>query len=55
MKIDNNRLRYTNEKLNITIIEIKEIKDNLNNKYFKLDDRIIKYVESNYLNRYIFK
>ena len=55
MKIDNNRLRYTNEKLNITIIEIKEIKDNLNNKYFKLDDRIIKYVEPNYLNRYIFK
>ena len=41
IKIDNNRLRYTNEKLDITIIEIKENKDNLNNKYLELDDNII--------------
>ena len=33
IRIDNNRLIYTNEKLDITIIEIKENKDNLNNKY----------------------
>ena len=33
IKLDNNRLRYTNEKLDITIIEIKENKDNINNKY----------------------
>ena len=47
IRIDNNRLRYTNEKLDITIIEIKENKDNLNNKYIELDDRIIKYFKSN--------
>ena len=45
MEIDNNRLRYTNEKLDITIIEIKE--NNLNNKYIEIDDRIIKYFKSN--------
>ena len=33
IKLDNNRLRYTNEKLDITIIVIKENKDNINNKY----------------------
>ena len=38
IKIDNNRLRYTNEKLDITIIEIKE---DLNNEYIELDDNII--------------
>ena len=36
IKLDNNRLRYTNEKLDITIIEIKENKDNLNNKYLEI-------------------
>ena len=50
IRIDNNRLRYTNEKLDITIIEIKENKDNLNNKYIELDDRIIKYFKSNKKN-----
>ena len=30
IKIDNNRLRYTNEKLDITIIEIKENNLNIN-------------------------
>ena len=55
-KIDNERLRYTNEKLDITIIEIKENKDKLNNKYIELDDSIINYfklnnsLEPNYLN-----
>ena len=41
IKLDNNRLRYTNEKLDITIIEIKENDHNLNIKYFELDDGII--------------
>ena len=55
IKLDNNRLRYTNEKLDITIIEIKD-KDNINNKYLELDDNIIDYFEleekedPNYLN-----
>ena len=40
IKLDN-RFKYTNEKLDITIIEIKEKKDNLNNKYLELDDEII--------------
>ena len=43
IKLDNNRLRYTNEKLDITIIEIKENEDNLNNTYLELDDEIINY------------
>ena len=47
LKIDNNRLRYTNEKLDITIIEIKENEDKLNNEYLKLDDNIINYFKSN--------
>ena len=47
IKIDNNRLRYTNKKLDITIIEIKENKDKLNNKYLDLDDSIINYFKSN--------
>ena len=57
IKLDNNRLRYTNEKLDITIIEIKENKDNLNNKYLELDDSIINYFklkekeDPNYLNK----
>ena len=59
-KIDNERLRYTNEKLDITIIEIKENKDKLNNEYIELDDSIINYfklnknVEPNYLNILVF-
>ena len=47
IKLDNNRLRYTNEKLDVTIIEIKENSDNLNNKYLVLDEKIKKYCESN--------
>jgi len=43
IKLDNNRLKYTNEKLDITIIEIKEDEDNLNNKYLELNDEIINY------------
>ena len=40
IKLDNNRLRYTNEKLDITIIEIKEnelfyIKRKRKNKLFR--------------------
>ena len=41
IKLDNNRLMYTNEKLDITIIEIKENVDNLNNNYLELEDNII--------------
>ena len=44
--LDNSRLKYTNEKLDITIIEIKE-NDKLNNKYLELDDEIINYFKSN--------
>ena len=47
IKLDNNRLRYTNEKLDIAIIEIKENEDNLNNKYLELDDEIINYFNDN--------
>ena len=50
IKLDNDRLRYTNEKLDITIIEIIENKDNLNNKYLELDDNIINYHMVNLLN-----
>ena len=44
--LDNSRLKFTNEKLDITIIEIKE-NDKLNNKYLELDDEIINYFKSN--------
>ena len=44
IKLDNERLKYTNEKLDITIIEIKEDEDNLNNKYLELDDEIINFL-----------
>ena len=47
IKLDDNRLRYTNEKLDITIIEIKENDHNLNIKYFELDDGIINYFNLN--------
>ena len=56
IKIDNNRLRYTNKNLDVTIIEIKEREDNLNIKYIELEDEIIKYFkfkkndDPNYLN-----
>ena len=45
--MDENRLIYTNEKLDITIIEIKEGSDKLNNKYLELDDNIINYLKEN--------
>ena len=45
IKLDNNRLMYTNEKFDITIIEIKENEDNLNNDYLELDDNIINYLK----------
>ena len=38
--LDRNRKIYANEKNNITIIEIKENEDNLNNKYLELEDEI---------------
>ena len=47
IKLDNNRLRYTNEKLDITIIELKENDHNLNIKYLDLDDEIINYFKQN--------
>ena len=47
IKLDNNRLKYTNEKLDVTIIEIKEKEDNLNIKYLELDDEIINYFKIN--------
>ena len=34
----------TYKKFDITIIEIKENKDNLNNKYLVLDNQIINYL-----------
>ena len=45
IKLDNNRLKYTNEKLDITIIEIKENEDNLNNDYLELDYEVINYLK----------
>ena len=47
IKLDNNRMMYTNEKLDVTIIEIKDKKDNINNKYLELDDEIINYFKLN--------
>ena len=55
IKMDEKRIRYTNEKLDITIIEIRE--KELNNKYIELDDSIIDYFKMNikeepdYLNK----
>ena len=45
IKLDENRIMYTNEKLDITIIEIKENADNLNNDYLELEDNIINYLK----------
>ena len=47
LKLDDNRLKYTNEKLDITIIEIKENEDKLNVKYLELDDELINYFKQN--------
>ena len=43
IKLDSNRLKYTNEKLDITIIEIKENEDKLKNNYLELNDDIFNY------------
>ena len=51
IKLDNKRLMYTNEKFDITIIEIKEKEDNLNNKYLELDDEIINYFKLNRIEK----
>ena len=45
IKIDENRKRYTNKKLDITIIEIKE-EDNIK-EYIELDDNIMNYFKYN--------
>ena len=45
INIDKSRLRYTNEKLDITIIEINEMKDNLNNNYLELDENVLNYAK----------
>jgi len=45
IKLDNNRKIYINEKLNITIIEIKE--KNLNINYLELEDEMINYINLN--------
>ena len=47
IKLDKSRLMYTNEKLDITIIEIKENDHNLNIKCLELEDEIIKYFKQN--------
>ena len=46
IELNNNRLIYTNEQLDITIIEIKD-NDKLNNKYLELDDEIMNYIKLN--------
>ena len=47
LKLDRNRKIYTNETFDITIIEIKENEDNLNNKFLELDDELINYLKLN--------
>ena len=47
IKLDNKRKIYINEKYDITIIEIKENEDKLNNKYLEFDDKIINYFALN--------
>ena len=47
LKLDRNRKIYTNEIFDITIIEIKENEDNLNNKCLELDEEIINYLKFN--------
>ena len=46
IQLNNNRLIYTNEKLDITIIEIKD-NDIINNKYLELDNEIMNYFNLN--------
>ena len=46
IKINNKRKVYTNEILDITIIEINENKDNIHD-YIELDDEIIKSMKLN--------
>ena len=41
IKLDDNRIMYTNEKIDITIIEIKENVDHLNNNFLELEDNMI--------------
>ena len=43
IKINEDRKTYTNKELDITIIEIKEKEDKLNNEYIELDDDIINF------------
>ena len=47
IEIKDDRKTYTNEELDITIIEIKENKDNINNENIDLDDDIIEYFNDN--------
>jgi len=47
LKVDRNKKLYTNEKLDITIIEIKENEDNLNNKFLELENELINYLKLN--------
>ena len=47
LKLDDNRLKYTNEKLDITIIEIKKNEDKLNVQYLELEDELINYFKQN--------
>ena len=48
IKIDENRKKYTNEKYDITFIEIKKDTDNINiNSFLDIDDEIF---EENYEN-----
>ena len=47
IKINKDRKTYTNKELDITIIEIQENNDKLNNLYIILDDDIINYFKYN--------
>ena len=47
IKLHNNRLIYTNEKTDITIIEIKENDHDLNIKYLELEDEIMDFFKLN--------
>ena len=50
IEINNERKKYINEELDITIIEIKPNKDNINNEYIDLDDDIIECINDNKRN-----
>ena len=47
IKLNRNRLTYTNEQFDVTIIEIKEDIDNFSKNYLELDDEIINYFNLN--------